>query len=184
MNALTELMATLSSQTIILVTLGIISLSILMVVYCIRKQNVLRSQLNKLSDDLRSANRGAIGMGQQILVLEKQLQQMSNHAQTTNKKSKDKPVESFDINTLAGIDDNSSSSESTNVAVEHSPMSNESKTVKNDANDKLGLARELLAKGKDLTDVASTCELSFAEVSLLRALNSSNSLSPKRPQAH
>ena len=159
MDFLANLPNALNGQMVMTMALAVAAMSTIVMLYCLRKQSRLLSQVNKLSEDLRVANRGAIGMGQQIIALEKKLQAMRLASD---------PQISTVMPAPAAV-------RTVPAAAQHEAQAME--------NDKLSLARELLAKGQSLTEVASTCQLSFAEVSLLRALNSTGT-SHNHPHTH
>ena len=142
--------------------LAVAAISIVVMLYCLRKQNQLLAKVNKLSEELRVANRGAIGMGQQIIALEKKLKTLSALTDSQNNKNKQAIPEPV-------VDEPLSET-----------IAEQSQTIEDD---RLSHARELLAKGQSLTQVASTCQLSFAEVSLLRALHASGT-SQNQPHSH
>lgn len=184
-------------QVVVAIALGIALLSTFVIAYCIKKQNTLLQQVNKLSEELRIANRGAIGMGQQIITLEKKIQRMSanaqssvqQHPQQSSLQLSQQPSPQID-STQAQEDPTNDMSKFTDI-VSKEILSEDSTALdassnnepEDHENEKLNLARDLLAKGKELTEVASTCQLSFAEVSLLRALNPT-STPPNQPHAH
>jgi|GEM_PF-6359067 len=170
-------------QGINAIALGVAICSILFVFYTMKKQNRLMQQFNKLNEELLIANRGAIGMGQQIIALEKRLQQVSvapAKAHTAdgasspvatvmsqlvqNTREKTQPI-------IEDVIDNSLADKNTSQPSAFQKPTTPSHISEDASTDKLSLARDLLAKGKALTEVANTCQLSFAEVSLLRALN-------------
>lgn len=160
MDFLINISNTMNGQTVMTTALTVATISTIVMLFCLRKQSKLLAQVNKLSEELRVANRGAIGMGQQIIALEKKLQAMRAPALKTAT-AVEEPI--VDEGRLA-------------EAIEP----NDILTVEND---KLSLARDLLAKGQSLTEVASACQLSFAEVSLLRALHSTGT-SNNQPHTH
>jgi len=179
MDAIIDIYNIINGQGVAALALFVAVCSAVFAVYSIKKHNSVLLKCNKLSEELLIANRGAIGMGQKIIALEKQLQRGSiNHS----------PVElpsntaAIALGQLAEITATQNHKAATNIedssathladkVIAQNTVSEKPRNEDRDTNDNLDLARDLLAKGKALTEVANTCQLSFAEVSLLRALN-------------
>lgn len=108
----------------------------------------LQKQMIKLQHDLRVAHGSAIGMGQQLIHLEKQVQQQKQHAGSPTR-TEEKRFPSQVTPAKPSI-------------VKSHDMVEESSYDR---------ARQSLAKGMALSDVAEECGLSHAEVSLLQSLS-------------
>ena len=118
-----------------------------------QKSRSLQQKLCRLEHDLRVANTSAIGMGQQVISLEKKIKQQSH--------------------TLAQpIAHQESIAEPPTLNPSHETHV-QSSGLEADQSDSLSAydqARHFLSQGKDVDDVAKQCGLSYAEVSLLQTL--------------
>jgi hypothetical protein len=106
----------------------------------------MHEKLHRLEHDLRIANGSAIGMGQQLIALEKEFKQQPSKIDIeTNlpKENKQRPVQALSTSYEQSVDNSSAYDQ----------------------------ARSQLAQGHDINQVAKSCGLSYAEVSLLQALS-------------
>lgn len=170
MDIFEHVMSIWVGQEVLVSAICVALFSSIVMLFTLKKQNHLLAQINKLSEELQVANRGAIGMGQQIIALEKKLEAMSV---TTSPIKEQTPVAT-------------TTEESTDKKVANTSAEPNTQAIENskEADDKLALARDLLAKGQSLSEVASHCQLSFAEVSLLRALNPNNNAPQNQSPTH
>lgn len=125
-----------------------------------QKNKRLNTKLARLEHDLRVANGSAIGMGQQLIEMEKRLGQQSP-------------------STLAPVIVKQSSTPSEN---QYAPSQKEKAYSAQDplAHQEASIydqARQSLAQGLEVGEVAKQCGLSFAEVSLLKSLTKSATVS-------
>jgi hypothetical protein len=113
-------------------------------------------KLSRLEHDLRIANSSAIAMGQQLISLEKQFKQQRNPDVEPQLQQAVPVVKQSSM--IKPSNNNSAYADDLNA--------NESATfsVYDDA-------RQSLAQGLSVSDVAKQCGLSHAEVSLLKALS-------------
>ncbi|MGH1485016.1 MAG: DUF2802 domain-containing protein [Cellvibrionaceae bacterium] len=114
-----------------------------------QKARNLFNKLQRLEHDLKIANNSAIGMGQQLISLEKQLKQQ--------------PV----VNQAEAM---ALVKEAENIATKEALIE---APVNNSGSDNPSVydrARQLLHHEQDINKVAKQCGLSYAEVSLLKAL--------------
>ena len=152
MNNLLELMAQTqnflsngSGNLVVITMLIVVSLGLILNGHFRHKK--VQKKMHDMENSLRFAKSSALGMGQQIISLEKQLQKLSVA-----------PTK-LDI---------------TNPTVSTKPLHEKTHI---DQDDKYETAKKLLREGKAVGDVANTCQLSFAEVSLLQALSRSGKMS-------
>jgi len=165
----------IDSQTLMFTTASVAFICACVMIYCIHKQNKLLMRFNKLSDELNTSNRSAIGMGQQIIALEKKIDTFDTPKQALSSDNTVAPAIDLGQFSKALAELDKVAEQKTNKPPEPITQNNPQNPHEKNTNDKLNLARELLAKGDALSDVASQCELSFAEVSLLRALSATSS---------
>jgi hypothetical protein len=132
-----------------------------------RKMRLLGKKVKRLEHELKVARASAVAMGQQILNLEKQLDVSSAVTRQTIASAK-------------------STSYSKNKAVQVSPQpqpvsfdskKQENETGLEDQQSVYDEARYFLSQGNDVGDVATKCGLSYAEVSLLKALSNPGTVS-------
>lgn len=133
----------------------VLGLMVFLIITCLtavvllrRKTRLLHQQLERLQYDFLVANRSAIGMGQQILALEKQLYQPQQHSNDTKSVRHTRKPET--VGNLSLVRDNASHDDSKNDVYEKS--------------------RQLLAQGHDIQQVIKASGLSYSEVSLMKAL--------------
>ena len=135
----------LSASVVILLAL------LLLAVWVYRQVKALNKKVNRLQQELKVANSNAIGMGQHLMALEKQLLEKPAGAlhphQNTQQQHAGHPESESLSSFRARVDTEGS--------------------VYDDA-------RQLLTEGRSIRDVAHTCQLSYAEVSLLQALGQQN----------
>ncbi len=151
--ALSELLG-LSQQQLIIGGIGVVSVMVLSAFYINqRKTRRLSQKLERLQHDLLVANNSAIGMGQQLLSLEKKLftpQQPTVKKPTTNpstvKTSRSQPAN------LTVVDNNIHSHDS----------------IPSDA--VYEQSRQLLAQGNTIEEVSKQSGLSYSEVSLMKKM--------------
>jgi hypothetical protein len=125
---------------------AILTLSILWVSH--RKAIALTRKMDRLQHDLRVANSSAIGMGQQLLCLEKQLH---SQQQEIKQSSKEKSVK------LTVVDKHQSSQS----------LDTDNELPADAVYEK---SRQLLAQGVDIKEVIKQSGLSYSEVSLMKTL--------------
>ncbi len=140
--------------------IGLGSLTLVLFVALFRgyqKIQLVNKQLERLQHDLRVANSSAISMGQQLIHLEKRVNQQPVPQEPVTRERA--------AATFAQED------------VKPSVLPVESPT--NDINEKsvYDQARSFLSQGHSVSDVAKQCGLSHAEVSLLHALSKKSVLS-------
>jgi len=117
---------------------------------------VLFLYLLRLERELKVANGSAIGMGQQLISMEKKLnQQHDNDYQKNQNEIKERGyLEQNYVQNSYSIE---------NKLTQPKALNNERSVYDQ--------ARASLAEGLAVSEVASQCELSFAEVSLLKSLS-------------
>jgi hypothetical protein len=119
-----------------------------------RKSARVHKKLERLQHDLLVANSSAIGMGQQLLALEKKLHAQSNNAQTpASKKTPNSPIQ-------LTVVDNKTATQAVNSTADDE--------VSDDAI--YETSRQLLAQGVDIEEVIKRSGLSYSEVSLMQSL--------------
>jgi septal ring factor EnvC (AmiA/AmiB activator) len=137
-------------------------LLLLILLYSLRQIRKLTKQLSLVQHDLKVTNSSLINIGKQLLSLEKKVNQqvlsepVSRNENALNKINKTdfrKPQsireDDFNLSNIATDNDNSSLDKAESIY------------------DK---ARYYLAKDEDVESIAKRCNLSYAEVSLLKAL--------------
>lgn len=145
MTAIAEFFST-NSLLVSIVTLCFLT-CLLALFYGQAQVRVLQRRFKKLENDLRITHDSFIGMGQQLIELEKQTRQSQQifhepkftHAQKT-------------------------------VAAPDMTRSETTKSETTSSNSSYDRARQALASGLAVADVARECNLSYAEVSLLQSL--------------
>ncbi len=150
-----------NSSTLIIALVGIVGIVAVSMLFRSQSRVAgLQQQLKKLERDLRISNGSAIGMGQQLIQIEKQLQQQKNAFMQQESKA-------------ASITTNTQTirpSVVESVAVD--------KTSVDNAGSIYDQARQALAQGLAIDEIAQQCGLSYAEVSLLQTLSKSSISSP------
>jgi hypothetical protein len=118
-----------------------------------RKTNALTRKMDRLQHDLRVANSSAIGMGQQLLSLEKKLhsQKQAAQKQDIQQTAKEKSVK------LTVVDKHQASQS----------LANDTDLPADAVYEK---SRQLLAQGVDIKEVIKQSGLSHSEVSLMKTL--------------
>jgi hypothetical protein len=154
------------------VVLGLVAVSVLLsltLLLSFKKVGKLGKKLTRLQQDLKMSHASVINIGQQLLSLEKKVNQQAL-SRPANVNAHTKPL----LNKMAKID--SSVSRDSQIDVSQSDRSQISDAqVDNSLLDNGGSiydkARYYLAKGDDVDSIAQRCNLSHAEVSLLKALS-------------
>ena len=144
-TTMTESITMMQSVVILSAVACVVSLWVMLRSYYNNRK--VQQRLHRLEHDLRIAHSSAIGMGQQIISLEKQLKQQRQQSPQRVAKPKTAAVPP--------------TSKPTPVAVDTTA------TVNGSVYDQ---ARAGLANGDSIAAVAKRCGLSYAEVSLLQAL--------------
>ncbi|MBX2807765.1 MAG: DUF2802 domain-containing protein [Cellvibrionaceae bacterium] len=139
-----ELMTT--TKFLLVCVLVLLCLIVLFSSYYYRRSKKLHREITDLQHDVSLANHSAIAMGKKILALEQQLKTLSSSKAL--------------ITAVA-----QSSNHKNNQIVEGD------RQFHHDDKQNLYKARDLLNQGISIHDVAKACQLSFAEVSLLQALD-------------
>ena len=153
------------------IVLGLVTVSVLLsltLLLSFKKVRKLGKQLNRVQQDLKMSHVSVINMGQQLLSLEKKVNQQA-FSSSANVNDHTKPL----LNKVTKVDSSvsrdsqiyGSQSERSQIGdskVDNSPLDNGGSIY-----DK---ARYYLAKGDDVDSIAQRCNLSHAEVSLLKAL--------------
>ncbi|MGH1440384.1 MAG: DUF2802 domain-containing protein [Cellvibrionaceae bacterium] len=113
-----------------------------------QRNKALNKKLTRLEHDLRIANSSAIGMGQQLIAMEKQLSEKSititNASVTASEKS--------------------NNTEQLSIPKANATSPHQETSIYDQA-------RQSLAQGLEVGEIAKQCGLSFAEVSLLKSLS-------------
>ena len=140
-----------------------------------RKNQALQQKLLRLEREFKVANGSAIGMGQHLIALEKQLYQQQYQVQTQAQVQT--PQNS--VPTAAATEADSVSAEppessSLKVQSQEASAASEEEISSSIYDD----ARRALANGRTVSEVAKQCGLSYAEVSLLQALSKQSIASP------
>ncbi|MFT5118914.1 MAG: hypothetical protein ACI9NY_002456 [Kiritimatiellia bacterium] len=129
---------------------AVLALSILWLSH--RRTSALSRNMDRLQHDLRVANSSAIGMGQQLLCLEKKLHgQKQKVQQISQEKANEKSVK------LTVVDKHQSSQRFAN-------------DIDLPADAVYEKSRQLLAQGADIQEVIKQSGLSYSEVSLMKTL--------------
>lgn len=131
-----------------------------------RKTKFLQEKLERLERELKVANSSAIGMGQQLIALEKQISQQLLSQPPQAVKSKSLSTLKNKVSNQPDLSNNRLVSKSQQV----SQADNRSLTSYDEA-------RQALALGKSIEEVSKDCRLSYAEVSLLQALSKESIIS-------
>lgn len=154
---MSELLASITNPSPTTIVLGLSVLacivSLLVLLRSHQKTQALNQKLLRLEHDLRVANGSAIGMGQQIMMLEKQLGGQRRAASVV---AKQPPQTTVSAPPVAGDNQVQVNADTSTGIGEQSAYDQ---------------ARHYLAQGLELSDVAKQCGLSFAEVSLLKSLS-------------
>jgi hypothetical protein len=146
------------------IMLALVAMSVLLsltLLLSLRRIRKLSKQLSRVQHDLKVSNSSMINIGQQLLSLERKVNQqvfsepVSRNANTLNKMSKT----DYKIPQSAREDD---------FNLSNTPTDNSSLDKAESIYDK---ARYYLAKDEDVESIAKRCNLSYAEVSLLKALS-------------
>lgn len=186
---MSEWLVNLGSNGLVTVLLIVVmSVMIVALVIGYRKRCRMEEKLSRLERDLRIANGGAVGMGQQLIALEKQIEQQlvttfvkkepkSREVKKTNQQ------QAFDdyptvTNTTKSDTNRQNSASQYDTSQDRTPQQLAAKTehsVEDHSNEddvsSYDQARLLLEQGNVINDVAKQCGLSYAEVSLLQALS-------------
>lgn len=147
MQPLSSMLGLEYSTTVAAIAVTVGLLLVLLLWQSRRRMNRLQQQLARVQHDLLVANSSAIGMGQQLLALEKK-------GQVSRKKSvplaAEKPVKLTVVDTPVHPSAHTYSSMPSNEIYETS--------------------RQLLAEGVDIEEVIKRSGLSYSEVSLMKSL--------------
>jgi outer membrane murein-binding lipoprotein Lpp len=153
-----------------------------------RKVRTLGAQVKRLENDLKVARSSAVAMGKEIIHLEKQVKNPTFNAyqkplSQTIQFSKDALMESEKLAAVRSMNRPVQKGEKTAQAVMQSSSSQEADQTA-EANQTTGDsqsvyddARHYLSQGNEVGEVASKCGLSYAEVSLLKALSNPGAIS-------
>ncbi len=149
--------------------IGLSSLTLVLLVVLFRgyqKIQQVNKQLVRLQHDLRVANSSAISMGQQLIHLEKRVNQ---HPVTQEPIMREAVANTFIEETVVQQEKRPSSigNESSEPSFSSVPPAEHTA----DETSVYDQARSFLAQGESVSDVAKQCGLSHAEVSLLHALS-------------
>ncbi|MEO0443773.1 MAG: DUF2802 domain-containing protein [Pseudomonadota bacterium] len=138
-----------------LVTAGIgtIVLGLLLVSRSRRQTQALTAKLQRLERELRAANSSAVGMGRQLIKMEKMLKHNVQPELTANHPTVNNTIDA------PAVQPKPIKLETT---LAHSPTSQDSS---------YNQARHYLSQGKSVEETVKACGLSYAEVSLLQALS-------------
>jgi len=135
-----------------------------------QKNKRLNRKLARLEHDLRVANGSAIGMGQQLIEMEKRLGQQNPSTLA--------PVIVKQSSTPSKNQYTPSQKEKTYSAQQTIPQQTTAQEPLANQEDSIyDQARQSLAQGLEVGEVAKQCGLSFAEVSLLKSLIKSATVS-------
>lgn len=168
---MSELLFAINNMSINSIVLGLSVFSCVVSLFVLlrghQKNHTLNKKLQRLEHDLRVANGSAIGMGQQLINLEKQLKHQHPIASVQYKEpsANDKEPSAY----------NEKPSAYNKTSAVHAKKLTENLYNNNNVEEQsvYNQARESLARGLDIADVAKQCGLSFAEVSLLKSLSKS-----------
>ena len=142
---------------LLLMNLGLMVIGLLCYLKTHRRHQLLDARLQRLERDLRAANNSAIGMGQQLIQMEKILKQYT--VQPEIKTATAAPIattSTTETDTTPHTISSRSDTTSTRAASQESSYNQ---------------ARDYLSQGKSVEDTMKICGLSYAEVSLLQALS-------------
>lgn len=139
-------------DTILSLLWGGLSLLLCLALYTMHRHSMhLKGQIQRLQNDHRVANSSLIGMGQQILALEKRLLPTPS---------------SFEKPKLTVVENPSSQhARYTNI----SPSDTHTNTA-NNADNAYETSRQLFAQGAEIEEVIKRSGLSYSEVSLIKSL--------------
>ena len=152
-TSLTTSLETMGSDTLIVGIAIVACVVSLLALFRSHQQSCkLSKQVQRLEHDLKIASSSAIGMGQQLILLEKQLKLPSakQAVETVTRVQEAESITSKTTPITTFVDDNK-------------PQTSDSTSV-------YDRARQLLQQQQDINKVAKECGLSYAEVSLLNAL--------------
>jgi hypothetical protein len=155
-----------SNGEIVLILVAMSILLSLTLLLSLAKARKSAKQLSRLQHDLKVSNASMINIGQQLLSLEKKF----------NKKSVSEPVNNnlHLLNTLSKDDLKVSREFEVEKSQQASPQTRNFQENNSSANNEESIydkARYYLASGDSVENIAKKCNLSHAEVSLLKALS-------------
>ncbi len=142
-----------AEQAVVVIVAVACALSIFTLIVSQKRSRALQTKIDRLQHDLRVANSGAIGMGQQLIAVEKQLN--AHHSVSTT-------IESHKHTLQA---------QSAALQSQYSQTAQSMPAQDQDDEAIYQTARQLLAQGIDLDTIAKQSGLSHAEVSLINTLN-------------
>lgn len=154
------------------VVLGLVAVSVLLsltLILSLKNVRKLDKKLTRVQHDLKVSHASVINIGQQLLNLEKKVNQQAL-SRPVNANDHTKPL----LNKVSKVDSTISrnsqvdDSKSDNSQADNSQLDDSQLDNGDSIYDK---ARYYLAKGDDVESIAQRCNLSHAEVSLLKALS-------------
>ena len=156
LNQLTTIQQLANNQWLLSTSVIACLLSLCLLLRSQVRMRVIAKKNAHLERELKVMSGSVIAMGQQVMALQKQMQQLKQPTkQNITPAEPTKQSVQFDSNTLL------------KTVTDENPYTSNS----NDTDSSYDAARKLLSKGNTIESVADQCSLSFAEVSLLQALN-------------
>lgn len=140
-------------------------LSLLLLFFNQRKVKYLQQKLLRLERDVRIINGSTVSMGQHLLAFEKHIKQAPDtQASKVSAKAPSEPDHQSPLSLTTTV----------NTSDTLEKIVTDSGTSQTDS--MYNEARDALAQGMNIKEVAKQCGLSYAEVSLLKALGGSSSI--------
>ena len=150
----------------LLATVALVSvLSLLLLFLSQRKVKYLQQKLLRLERDVRIINGSTVSMGQHLLAFEKHLKQASD---TQVSKASAKALSEAHHQSPPPLTTTASTSDTLEKIVTDSGSSQ--------TDSMYNQARDSLAQGMNIKEVAKQCGLSYAEVSLLKAISTQSNI--------
>ncbi|MFT6389549.1 MAG: hypothetical protein ACJAUP_002942 [Cellvibrionaceae bacterium] len=146
------------------IVLALVAISILLslaLLLSFRQTRKLAKQLNRVQHDLKVSSSSMINIGQQLLNLEKRVNQTTLSESVNRTVRAPNKMNNMDYNVPQGVRENDFKT----------PDTLKDNSLLDNADSIYDKARYYLAKGDSVESIAKRCNLSHAEVSLLKALS-------------